>query len=89
MNDAMSAGMGFTAIVIAYMAKMDPVLMVVVSALFAILIQGGSFIQTSMQIPAAASDVMQGIILLFVLGSEFFNNYRIVLDSKKGGQSHG
>lgn len=89
LNDTMSAGMGFTAIVIAYMAKMDPIIMVVVSALFAILIQGGSFIQTSMQIPAAAADVMQGIILLFVLCSEFFNNYKMVIGGRKGGQTHG
>ena len=39
--------------------------------------------QTSMQIPAAAADVMQGIILLFILGSEFFTQYKIIHEKKE------
>jgi simple sugar transport system permease protein len=78
LNDQMSAGMGFTAIVVAYMAKLDPWLIVVASAFFAIMVQGGSYIQSSLQIPCETADVLQGIILLFLLGSEFFTKYRIV-----------
>ena len=85
LNDSMTSGMGFTAIVIAYMAKMEPGAIAVVSVLFAILTQGGSYIQSSMQIPAAAADMMQGIILLFALGSEFFTSYKIVLDKPERG----
>ena len=50
-----------------------------ISFLFSILLQGGAYMQISMQIPSAAGDVIQGIILLFILGSEFFSTYRVVL----------
>ena len=55
----------------------------VVSFFFSILLQGGTYMQTSMQIPAAAADVMQGIILLFILGSEFFTQYKIIHEKKE------
>ncbi|WP_320129652.1 ABC transporter permease [uncultured Sphaerochaeta sp.] len=77
MNDQMSGGMGFTAIVVAYMAKLDPRFIVVASAFFAIMVQGGSYIQSSLQVPSETADILQGIILLFLLGSEFFTKYRI------------
>lgn len=78
LNDQMGNGMGYTAIAIAYMAGMEPAAIVIVSCLFSILLQGGAYMQISMQIPAATGDVIQGIILLFILGSEFFTRYRIV-----------
>ena len=77
LNDQMGNGMGYTAVAIAYMAQMEPVAIVVVSFLFSILLQGSSYMQISMQIPSATGDVIQGIILLFILGSEFFIRYRI------------
>ena len=83
MNDQMSGGLGFTAIVVAYMAKMTPAGILVVSFFFSILLQGGTYMQTSMQIPAAAADVMQGILLLFLLGSEFFTQYTIIHEKKE------
>ena len=78
LNENISGGMGFTAIAIAYMAKMRPRNILIASLLFSILIQGGNYMQISMQIPAATADVVQGIILLFVLGSEFFTKYKFV-----------
>ena len=39
--------------------------------------------QISMQIPSATGDVIQGIILLFILGSEFFSRYRVTWDRKE------
>ncbi|MEE1113596.1 MAG: ABC transporter permease, partial [Eubacterium sp.] len=86
LNDSMSGGMGYTAIVIAYMANMNPFTIVLVSFLFSILLQGGAYMQISMQIPAATGTVVQGVILLFVLGSEFFTTYRIVRVAKNGGE---
>ena len=44
---------------------------------FAILLQGGSYLQTSMQIPSSVAAVIQGVVLFFVLASEFFIQYRI------------
>ena len=83
LNDQMGNGMGYTAIAIAYMARMEPVAILIVSFLFSILLQGGAYMQISMQIPASTGDVIQGIILLFILGSEFFSGYRITRVKKQ------
>lgn len=83
LNDQMGNGMGYTAVAIAYMAQMEPAAIVVVSFLFSILLQGSSYMQISMQIPSATGDVIQGIILLFILGSEFFSRYRVTWDRKE------
>lgn len=74
----MSGGIGFTAIITCWLAKLNPIAVVFVSFFFAILIQGGNYIQVAMSIPAAIAEVLQGIILFFVLGSEFFTRYKIV-----------
>lgn len=78
MNDQMGGGMGYSAIVIAYMAHMEPTTILLTAFLFSVLLQGGAYMQVSMQIPSVASDVIQGIILLLILGGEFFSHYRIV-----------
>ena len=55
---------------------------VIVSLLFAILLQGGDYIQTALQVSSSLADLIQGTILFFVLGSEFFRNYRFVRKHK-------
>ena len=78
-----SAGYGFTAIITAWLGKLSAPIVTIVCIFFAILLQGGSYIQISMSVPAAVADMIQGIILFFVLGSEFFLQYRVRLTSKK------
>lgn len=72
-----SGGVGFTAIITTWLASLKPSLIVLTSVLFAALVQGGSFIQTAFGIPEAAASMLQGMILFFVLGTEFFIRYRI------------
>ena len=55
-------------------------------AAFAILLQGAAYIQLSLNVPAAVAGVVQGVILFFVLGSDFFLRYRIRLRGKEGAQ---
>ena len=74
----LSGGMGFTAVIITWLARLNPAFVLVIAFLFSMLIQGGNFLQVSMQIPSAISQVIQGIIIFFVLGSEFFIRYRFV-----------
>ena len=83
LNDQMANGLGYTAIAIAYMAQMEPLAILVVSFLFSILLQGGAYIEISMQIPSVVGDVIQGMILLFILGGEFFSHYRIVRSKRE------
>lgn len=75
-----SGGIGFTAIITTWLASLKPPLILVVSVLFAALVQGGSFIQTAVGIPQAVAGLLQGLILFFVLGSEFFIRYKVVGD---------
>ncbi|MDR3284947.1 MAG: ABC transporter permease [Treponema sp.] len=78
LSDQMSGGLGFTAVITTWLAKLSPPVIVAVSFLFSLLIQGGNFLQTALKIPSAVSSILQGIIIFFVLGSEFFIRYRFV-----------
>ncbi len=73
-----SAGYGYTAIITTWLSGLNSIIIVPVSILFAAMIKGGSYIQTAFQIPASAADVMQSLILFFVIGSEFFVQYKLV-----------
>ncbi|MBU3161408.1 ABC transporter permease [Clostridium frigoris] len=78
-----SGGVGFTAIIIAWLSALSAPIIVIVSILFAALVQGASFIQTAFGIPEAAAQLIQAIILFFVLGSEFFTKYKIYFKSQE------
>lgn len=82
LSEQLSGGLGFTAIITAWLGKLNPILIVAVSFVFAMLLQGGAYLQSALQVPAAVAQIIQGIILFFVLGSGFFSEYAIV--SKKG-----
>jgi general nucleoside transport system permease protein len=82
LSDQLSGGLGFTSVIVTWLARLEPSGIIVMSFLFSILIQGGNFLQSSLQIPASISQVLQGIIIFFVLGSEFFIRYRFVRGEK-------
>lgn len=72
-----SGGMGYTAIIVAWLSQMKIQFVPLIGLLFAVLVQGASYIQTAFQIPQSAAEILQGMILFFALGSEFFINYTI------------
>ena len=78
LSDQLSGGLGFTSVIVTWLARLEPKVILVIAFLFSLLIQGGNFLQSSLQIPASISLVLQGIIIFFVLGSEFFIRYRFV-----------
>ena len=69
---------GFTAITVAWLAQLNPFAMVGISALLAVLEKGADTLNTQMAIPASLSDVITGVLLFFMLGCEFFINYRLI-----------
>jgi simple sugar transport system permease protein len=81
-SNQFSGGLGFTAIMTAWLGKLNPIAIVFVSFLFAMLLQGGSFIQVAMQVSSTVSSMIQGVVLFFLLGSEFFMQYSIVSTKK-------
>lgn len=76
-----SGGVGYTAIITTWLAALKAPWIVVVSVLFAALAQGSSFIQSAFGISAASASLLQAMILFFVLGSDFFTKYRVVVDT--------
>ncbi len=83
LNTGTSGGVGFTAIIVAWLAQLNPFVMILIAGLLAILAKGSNAIQTSFRIPASAADVLSAIILFFMLGCEFFINYRLVFRHKE------
>ncbi|MEG0942956.1 MAG: ABC transporter permease [Angelakisella sp.] len=76
-TDVLSGGMGFTAVITAWLSRLSPPVIVAVCFFFSVLLQGGAYIQTAMQIPSSVAEILQGVILFFVLSSEFFVNYSV------------
>ena len=77
LNGQLSANYGYTAIIIAWLARLHPVAVLVVSVLFGALVNGG-FAVSQEGIPQALGAVLQGMILFFVLGiGDFFTRYRL------------
>lgn len=72
-----STGYGYTAIIIAWLARKNPLLVILVSILISGLFTGGEMIQISLGLSAAISRILQGAILLFVLAGDFFLEYKI------------
>ncbi len=72
-----AGGRGFTAIIVAWLAKMNPFVMIVISALLTFLDKGAVQIATDYGLNEYASQIVTGIMLFFILGSEFFINYRL------------
>ncbi len=81
-SNQFSGGLGFTAIMTSWLAKLNPAATVFVSFLFAMLLQGGSYIQVALQVSSTVAAMIQGVVLFFILGSDFFMQYRIVLTKK-------
>ncbi|MCR4907882.1 MAG: ABC transporter permease [Lachnospiraceae bacterium] len=77
-----AGGRGFTAIIVAWMSQFNPVIMVVVSLFLAFMQQGAIQIASQFGLNENASDIITGIILFFLIGCEFFVNYKVELIGK-------
>jgi len=82
LNESTGGGIGFTAIIVAWLARLNPIFMLPVAALIAILERGSSRIQTVFSIPATIASVLTGIVLFAMLACEFFVQYRIISGEK-------
>ena len=79
-----SGGFGFTAIIVAWMAKFNTFAMILVSGILIFMQQGSIQIATQFGLNENASDIITGIILFFLIGCEFFINYKLeFVKSKK------
>ncbi len=77
LQQGLSVGYGYTAIIVAWMSQLNPLAVVPVSILMAGLLVGGDQVQMKMGLPAAMSLVMQGMILFPMLAGSLFTEFRI------------
>ena len=76
-------GRGFTAIIVAWLAKMNPFIMILISALLTFLDKGAIQIASTYGLNEYASQIITGVTLFFILGSEFFVNYKVKFRRQK------
>jgi simple sugar transport system permease protein len=77
--DTISSGYGFTAIIVAWLAKLNPCYVVFSSIFFAGILVGGDAIQISLGLPAATVEIFNGTLLVFLIMGEFFTKNRVRL----------
>ena len=70
-------GQGFTAIMVSWLAKFNPLYMILSSLLIVFLGKGASQITTDFRVDSSIGDIITGIILLFIIGCEFFIHYKV------------
>ena len=85
----LTVGYGYTAIIVAWLANLNPWGILLVSFLMGGLYVGGDQIQIAMQTPAAVAQVLQGAILFFMLGGTIFANYRVRIIRSLGKNNPG
>lgn len=77
-----AGGQGFTAVLVSWMSKFNPLTMVLSSFLIIFMDRGASEISTSFGLNHSYSDILTGIILFFIIGCEFFIRYRLQFRKK-------
>ena len=77
-----AGGQGFTAVLVSWMSKFNPLTMVFSSFLIIFMDRGASEISTNFGLNHSYSDILTGIILFFIIGCEFFITYRLQFRKK-------
>jgi len=87
LNASIVDGRGFTAVMVSWLGKFNPIWMILTSFLLVFLGRGAGEIATDFGLNASFGDILTGIILFFIIGGEFFINYKLSLTkaTKKEG----
>ena len=82
---------GFTAVMVSWMSKFNPFIMIAASLLLVTMDRGAGEISTAFSLNQSFADILTGIILFFIIATEFFITYKVTLrkSSKKGGVTDG
>jgi simple sugar transport system permease protein len=83
--ESISSGYGFTAIIVAWLAKLNPVNVILSALFFAGILVGGDAIQISLGLPAATVQVFNGTLLVFLIMGDFFLKNRVTLQWREKG----
>ena len=74
-----NSGQGFTAVMVSWLAKFNPITMIFTSFLIIFLERGAGEISTNFGLNQSFADILTGIILFFIIGCEFFISYKIAV----------
>lgn len=83
LTTTIGGGRGFTAVMVSWLAKFNPIVMVFTSLLLVVLSRGASEISSVFSLNHSFADILTGIILFFIIGSEFFLTYKVSLRTSK------
>lgn len=82
-----AGGQGFTAIMVSWLGKFNPLYMILTAGLLMFLQRGALQVSTVFKINDSISDIVTAIILFFIIGCEFFINYKIVFRNAKNKEA--
>jgi ABC-type uncharacterized transport system permease subunit len=82
LQQGLAVGNGYVGIVVAWLGRLNPGSIVVISVLLGALMVGGDQVQITMHVPSAISLALQGAILFCVLGGQIFQDYTLHVDRR-------
>jgi ABC-type uncharacterized transport system permease subunit len=89
LQPGISPGYGFTAIIVAFLGRLNPVGILIAGLFLALTFIGGEQAQIAMKVPLDLTKVFQGILLFYVLACDSLILYRIRLVSSRPGVADG
>lgn len=90
-STTIAGGQGFTAVMVSWLAKFNPISMIFTSLLLVFLSRGALEISTVFGLNQSFADILSGIIIFFIIGCEFFISYKLSFRKpakKAGGAEH-
>jgi ABC-type uncharacterized transport system permease subunit len=78
-----NTGYGFTAIIVAFLGRLNPIGILLAGLLMALTYIGGEMASTNLGLPSAAIQAFQGMLLFFLLGTDILTNFRIRMVRKE------
>lgn len=82
-----SLGYGYAAIIVAWLARGSPLAAIITATLLGLIYSSGDVMKVSLQMPFRVTDVFNGLILFFLIGSERLMYYRVRWAPRGGGQT--
>lgn len=83
LSTGIASGVGFTAIIVAWLGRLNPFGIFGISCMIGILQKGCGVTESTFGLSASVSDILMGLILFFILGFDFFIRYKLVINKKQ------
>ena len=81
-STSLVGGQGFTAVMVSWLAAFNPIVMILTSALLIFMSSGANQLATSCGLNQSFGDILTGVLIFFIIGSEFFVQYKISFRKK-------